>query len=131
MGNRREFELSEGDRGCLDSTGLPWEALRCDNKLWLLIHEFAVPEGYNVSRATVALLIEPSYPETELDMAYFFPALLPENKKQIGGLSDHPLDGKSFQRWSRHRPKGEWRPDIDNVGTHLLQVRAWLLREVT
>ena len=34
------------------------------------------------------------------------------------------LDGKTFQRWSRHRPGDEpWRPGVDNLETHLVLTR--------
>lgn len=127
---RQEFELPEGDRDFLESSGAPWEAILSGAQRWLLRYEFAVPPGYGVDKVTVALLIEPTYPETQIDMAYFFPALKPTSGKQVNNLSDQPLDGKVFQRWSRHRtPANPWRPGVDNVGTHLLQVTEWLNRE--
>ena len=46
-------------------------------------------------------------------------------------LSAHALDGKQYQQWSRHRTAANpWRPGLDNVGTHLIQVDSWLQREL-
>jgi hypothetical protein len=40
------------------------------------------------------------------------------------------LDGKSFQRWSRHRTaENPWRIGRDNLGTHIILVEDWLARE--
>jgi hypothetical protein len=37
---------------------------------------------------------------------------------------------KRYQQWSRHRTaQNPWRPGLDNVCTHLLQVNNWLERE--
>jgi hypothetical protein len=74
-------------------------------------------------------MIPPSYPTTEFDMMYFYPALHRFDNLPIGALSDHSLEGKIFQRWSRHRNPGEWRAGIDNVETHVVSVRAWLKDE--
>lgn len=127
---RREFDLPEGDREYLDARGNPWETI-CNGQRWLIINQFAVPAGYKTQEVSVALSIEPSYPDTQIDMAYFFPPLELAGGKNIGSLSTQSIDGKSFQRWSRHRTEqNKWRPDVDCVATHLAQVTSWLQREV-
>jgi hypothetical protein len=75
-------------------------------------------------------MIPPSYPSTEFDMMYFCPALHRKDGQSIGALSQQSLDGKTFQRWSRHRNAGEWRSGIDNLETHVLSVQAWLIDEL-
>jgi hypothetical protein len=126
---RREFDLPEADRECLDARDRPWETIVSAGR-WLLIEGFLLPAGYRTREVAVALSIEPSYPDTEIDMAYFHPALELESGGAIGALTPHEIDGRAYQRWSRHRPKGQWRPGIDCVGTHLIQVEDWLRREV-
>lgn len=125
---RRAFDLPEGDREHLDARGRPWETI-IDGSQWLLLHEYPIVDGYNHSTATAALLIAPMYPETQIDMVYFYPHLTRRDGKAIPALSDHALDGKTFQRWSRHRPDEPWRAGVDDVGTHLLLVDEWLRRE--
>jgi hypothetical protein len=40
------------------------------------------------------------------------------------------LDGKAFQRWSRHRTgTSPWKIGRDNLGTHIILVEDWLTRE--
>lgn len=128
---RREFDLPEADREFLDARGRLWETI-VNGQRWLLVGDYEVCPGYNRSQVLVALAIEPTYPDGPLDMAYFFPALSLLDGRGIKALTDQAIDGKTFQRWSRHRtPQNPWRPDVDCVATHLIQVGEWLRREVT
>ena len=91
---------------------------------------FTVPDGYNVEKADVALLIHPTYPTAQIDMAYFFPALIRNDRAKIKALANQSIEGKIYQRWSRHRtPQNPWRSGLDDVSTHLELVKNWLLRE--
>lgn len=127
---RRQFDLPEGDREYLDTRGYLWESVR-NGQRWLIVKQFEVPPGYKTQDVTVALSIEPSYPDTQIDMAYFFPPLELANGRAIAALSTQSIDGQIFQRWSRHRTEqNRWRPDVDCVATHLAQVTSWLKREV-
>lgn len=128
---RRQFDLPEIDREHLESRGVPWDALQDGGLQWLLIHELSIPTGYNVESAMTALQIPQSYPDAQIDMVYFHPHLARGDGKPIPNLTEQPIDGKSFQRWSRHR-QGEtpWRVGVDDVGTHLVLVDEWLRREL-
>jgi hypothetical protein len=128
---RRQFDLPSFDTGYLGSIGLDWETLIVGSGRWLLIYNWPVPAGYTVESTTVALQIPPSYPEAPIDMAYFCPALARKDNQPIGRTeSSELLDGKSFQRWSRHRTnEAPWRPGDDDVATHLVLVGDWLERE--
>jgi len=127
---RRQFQLGEEDEEGLTARGLAWEAVIEGNTKWLIFPEYPVPGGYNHRTASAALRIKPSYPDDEIDMVYFCPALALTSGKRIAQLTPYPLDGKQYQQWSRHRKPGEWRSGIDNVCTHLLQVSGWLEREL-
>jgi hypothetical protein len=128
---RREFQLGEEDEECLAARGLPWEAVIENGVKWLIFPDYAIPEGYNHRTATAALRIKPSYPDDDIDMVYFFPALALTSGKGIRQLSLTPIGGKQYQQWSRHRTKeNPWRPGLDNVCTHLIQVDSWLEREL-
>jgi hypothetical protein len=127
---RREFNLLPEDQAVLEEYGLPWEAV-VDRSPWVLIHEFPTHEGYQHARVTAAIRIETGYPAAELNMVYFFPALARKDGKPIGATQAvQAIDGKSFQRWSRHRTaRNPWKPGQDNLGTHLVLVEDWLERE--
>lgn len=127
---RRTFSLPEDDVDFLNKQGLLWEALSL-NGLWLIIHNYPVPHGYNVNKVQVALMISPNYPASEIDMAYFHPHLARSNGRAVHAITPQIIDGRNFQRWSRHRQPGEWRPGIDNIQTHLVLVDNWLLNELT
>ena len=127
---RRQFQLSEEDEACLAARSGSWEAIVENNTKWVIIPDYLIPEGYNHHSASAALRISPSYPDDQIDMVYFYPALALTNGRAIRQLTPHGLDGKQYQQWSRHRKPGEWRPGIDNICTHLLQVDGWLEKEL-
>jgi Prokaryotic E2 family E len=128
---RKQFQLGEEDEAGLTARCLLWEALIEGNAKWLIFPEYQIPEGYNHRMAVAALRIKPSYPDDDIDMVYFYPALGLTSGKTIAQLSLISLDGKQYQQWSRHRTGANpWRPGLDNVCTHLLLVDDWLKREL-
>jgi hypothetical protein len=85
-----------------------------------------------VATTTVALRIEPMYPDVQIDMAYFKPGLSRSDGRPIHTITTESIDGQTFQRWSRHRTsENPWRPGIDCLATHLGQVEHWLANELT
>jgi hypothetical protein len=128
---RREFDLPAADREYLDGAALQWEAVRNAGEFWLLLHNVKLPAGYNVAEVSIAIKIEPGYPNAQLDMAYFHPRLARADGKPIPCAdATVQVDGKQWQRWSRHRtPTNPWVPGEDSVETHLILVRDWLARE--
>jgi hypothetical protein len=125
------FPLLPDDAEYLDARGLAWETLIEEPSRWILIRKFPIPEGYNVSEADVAILLPNSYPTTQLDMAYVFPALSLTSGAHINNVDViQVLDNRSFQRWSRHRTQANpWRPSLDNLGTHIELIEECFLRE--
>jgi hypothetical protein len=128
-GSRIGFSLPSDDITFLDNNSFLWEAI-VQQSNWLLIKKHPVPEGYNVLSVDIALLIPPAYPAAEIDMAYFYPPLEKKSGRPIGATSTQMIDEKNFQRWSRHRQPGEWRPGLDDISTHLLLVNNWLVNDL-
>ncbi|MVT07754.1 multiubiquitin domain-containing protein [Chitinophaga tropicalis] len=126
---RRQFALLPDDQEFLNQQGLPWETLLTPQGYCLLIEDFPIPKGYNVDKAKVALIIPPTYPASEIDMAYFYPVLALLSGRPIKALTEYMIGQQSFQRWSRHRGPGDWQPGVDNIATHLHLVKQWLLKE--
>ncbi|OHE60037.1 MAG: hypothetical protein A2Z99_10070 [Treponema sp. GWB1_62_6] len=127
---RRAFDLLENDAASLDARRLAWETIVDGNSKWVLIKGFPIPAGYNVSEAEIALMLPESYPTTQIDMVYVSPALSLVSNAPIGALCTEVHDGRNFQRWSRHRTAiNQWRPDIDDLGSHLSLVEEWFLKE--
>lgn len=127
---RQQFLLPEADREFLRASGMVWETIVEGGSQWLFLHAFNLPSGYHQTQAIVALQILPGYPDVPLDMVWFFPALHRLDGRPINALSEQDINGKPFQRWSRHRtPQNPWRPGEDDISTHLLLVTHWLERE--
>jgi Prokaryotic E2 family E len=127
---RRQFEVLPGDRQFLDEYGLPWETI-VDGSQWVLIHEFSTHEGYNHPRVSIAVRMETGYPNTELSMVYILPALARKDGVVLGATqATQTIDGKVFQRWSRHRTaQNPWKIGRDNLGSHVILIEDWLVRE--
>jgi hypothetical protein len=123
---RRTFRLPEEDEDYLRSLGLRWETIKDGNVLWLLLHDYPIPVGFNVSNATVAIRVE-GYPPAKLDMASFLPNLSKNSGTIIPSLSIQAIDGSQYQQWSRHY---SWREGEDSLVTHILKVKEWLLDEL-
>jgi hypothetical protein len=132
MAMRRQFDLPEEDHDFLDNRlGRDWEAVKEADVRRLIVLKYAVPEGYNVGHADLFLRLEAGYPDSQIDMVYFSPGLSLTSGKPIGALSGETFDGRSWQRWSRHRTAANpWIPGVDNIERHLLLVREWLEREL-
>lgn len=127
---RKQFSLPEEDQEYLNNLNADYETIVERNQRWLILYDFSVPDGYNASKVKAAFKIEPAYPQTQLDMVYFYPALIRQDNKQIKALSNQVIDGVNYQRWSRHRTgKNPWRPGVDDLSTHITLAKHWLERE--
>jgi Prokaryotic E2 family E len=131
---RRDFVLSDEDEESLRLAGTGWEAIldvgSNQKQNIVLIHGFPIHPGYNLREAILALILPGSYPDAQIDMMYFHPALNRVDGKSISALVNTSIDGKVFQRWSRHRTGvNAWRPGLDCIGTHILLVNEILARE--
>jgi hypothetical protein len=127
---RRQFQLPQEDVLYLDGLNLQWETIVSGGMQWVIIYDYSVCPGYNVSQVTVAIKIETGYPRAALDMAYFSPALLRKDGKSINALSVQIIDGKHFQRWSRHRTAANpWREGVDDLSSHMGLVSYWFEQE--
>lgn len=127
---RRHFSLPSTDEAFLNAAGFIWETVTEDKVQRLVIWDYPVCAGYNVSKVKLFLIIEPGYPDAQIDMVYFLPGLARTDGKPIGALVQMAFDGATWQRWSRHRtPTNPWQMGIDCIETHLLLVDDWLQRE--
>ena len=128
---RRQFSLPQEDMEWLESLGLVYELVAEGGVPRVVIYGWPVPGGYNVAKVDVNVRVDPGYPDTQIDMAYFTPALARRDGRPIGATSDDSFDGKIWQRWSRHRTAANpWRPGLDGLSTHFALVDDWLAREL-
>ena len=123
---RRQFPLPEEDQEMLDCNGRPWETI-VSSQRWLILHNVPVPPGYNVSEVSLAIAINPSYPQAALDMVCVSPALAMQSGRAIQNLMAMIVDGQQWQCWSRHYP---WRAGVDCLETHLGRIEHWFEKEL-
>ena len=124
---RRQMILSPDDVEYLENAFPGWESLQAGN--WVLLPNFPIPEGLSAQSATVAIQIPPNYPVTAPDMAYFYPAIQRCDGTTIPATQvTQNIDGKIFQRWSRHYSPGTWHPDEDGIAIHIMAIKDWLDR---
>lgn len=132
---RRLFNLLPVDEQHLNQLGYRWETcLTCLNgqdRRWLVIHDFQLPEGYTPRTARLALEVPPGYPNAQIDMFYFYPAVSLTSGAAIPSVQVvATIDDVIFQGWSRHRTPTPWDPATDNVITQLALVDGCLLKEI-
>lgn len=127
---RNEFTLLEEDEAFLNSLDLKWETVKINNVNWVFVHNYPIPNGYNVSNAILGIRIVGGYPTSPLDMVYFYPSLNRVDGMPITALTPLQLNDKCFQQWSRHRTGANpWRVNVDNLSTHIPLADFWLLNE--
>jgi hypothetical protein len=128
---RRQFALLRVDAEYLDSLGLRWETAIEAGVKATIVYGWPLPAGYNVTMADVHVRFSDGYPDAQIDMAYFAPALSRSDARAINNLSSSEFDGRNWQQWSRHRtPVSAWRPGIDDLSTHMALVDNWLAAEL-
>lgn len=127
-----EFALLEQDVAYLKQLDFNWETRVLGARRWLIIHDYALPSGYNHDQVNLAIEIPTAYPDAQLDMFFVYPSLVLANGKGIGQTdSRETILGNVYQRWSRHlNGITRWNPLTDSVITHLAVVEESLLREV-
>jgi len=126
------FAFTEEDQMFADRHPGSVERVSEGNINWVLIHDMDVPEGYNVSKVTAAIMIPVGYPTCGLDMVYFYPVLSLASGRAIHAAeARQTIQGKLYQRWSRHfTAQAPWRPGIDCLETYYAMILGWLKREV-
>lgn len=126
---KNQFALPDEDAHFLNSIENEAELIQEGNIKWLILRNYKIPDDYNVEIADLAILIPPHYPTAGLDMVYFNPPLARKDGALIKALSHQSIEGKTYQRWSRHRTAAnKWNPDIHNVESHIdLMARCLIL----
>lgn len=125
-----DFDLMPLDKTFLNSLDLIWETVIEQNLHYVIIRGVQLPFGYNVEKTDIAMRLDQTYPRTQIDMAFFYPKLLRTDNRTINAVTDFPIEGKTYQQWSRHRAADNpWREGLDNLETHFHFVLHWLENE--
>ena len=70
-----DFNLPEDDMEFLNNLGFRFHSKNDGRYKWIILKNYPMPNGYNVTTASIAISIPNGYPTNQLDMAYFFPPL--------------------------------------------------------
>ena len=128
----RAFALREEDENYLSKSDLKIETMLEGGRRWAILREVPLPQGYTVNTADIAIEVPPTYPAAQLDMFYCYPHLV----RTTGGTipqtqSSQSIEGKSYQRWSRHREGATaWNPASDSLITHIAIITDAVAKEV-
>jgi hypothetical protein len=113
--------LPSDDREWLEEAGYDYEEVAEPNKRGVIVRNYVLRDGtFQVPATDVLVHIPSGYPDTQLDMFYCSPQLLlvPGNRIPSCANVSETHFGKTWQRWSRHYRQGQWRRNIDNLGSH-------------
>ncbi|AMA60069.1 multiubiquitin domain-containing protein [Bradyrhizobium sp. CCGE-LA001] len=127
----RAFDLLDADEEHLNRLGLRWETIiEADERRWLLIHNYPVPDGFTTKLTLLALEIPPTYPQAALYGFYAFPPLALASGGAIPNTQLRgTIRGQEFHGWSRNRGAVVWNPAKDNVATQLTLVDEAMAKE--
>lgn len=132
----RMFQLLAQDHQYLNALGLRWETViereAGGERRWLLIHDYALLDGYLPRIAQLALDIPKDYPAAQIDMFYFSPFVALSTEREIPSTQVRAtIKGVTFQGWSRHRNTTSiWDSNSDSVRTHMALVESCLAKEL-
>ena len=118
------MKLPEPDIAFLEHAGIPHRVFEEGGMLNVELLEFTLPDGLNAGRANVLFRLSPSYPDTPPDMWWVIPHLTPVGGGQIPATEViETIDGRSWQRWSRHLDPSLWRSGIDGLESYVRLLR--------
>lgn len=126
-GSTKSTLLPDTDTEFLDSKGYRFSEKAVNGWIHIIIHDYALPEGYCPNICDLLIRIPVGYPNANPDMFW----TSPEIRLRQGGVPtradvQETYDGRAWQRWSRHLPPGTWRPGVDTLQSFLTTVRQEL-----
>ena len=117
------MKLPEFDEEYLRAKGYQYEVQLDGGMLCVVIRNFKLPPGLNVSQSDLLLRLAAGYPDVTPDMWWFGTAVTYQNGQQIPQtqVNENYL-GQQWQRWSRHFDQGRWKPGMDSIETFMAVV---------
>ena len=101
------------------------------NMTCLILRDFTLPIGLDRAQSDLLLRFSAGYPDIPPDMWWFDPPVRRVDTQPIPATNviEHYL-GRSWQRWSRHFARGQWRSGVDGLESFLALIRRELERSV-
>ena len=123
------MKLPATDHDFLDHAGISYRMFEEAGMLNVELIDFPIPDGLNARNASVLFRLSPSYPDTPPDMWWVIPHLAPLEGGVIPATEIiETIDGRSWQRWSRHLDATSWRSGIDGLESYVRLLRNELDR---
>lgn len=99
------------------------------NMTCVVIRDFALPVGFDRPQSDLLLRFSAGYPDVAPDMWWFDPPVRRADGQTIPATDvvERHLE-RSWQRWSRHLPEGQWHSGTDGLESFLALVRRELER---
>lgn len=117
--NQKPFSLPRRDERYLSNKNIRYDLLTGENNEKIIIFKQVPlpPHKFNFTTADVLVILPDGYPDCPTDMFYTDPWLKLSGTNAYPKAADqsYSLNGKSWQRWSRHN--NQWRPGIDGIKT--------------
>ena len=121
------MKLPDPDREFLERAGIVHRVFEEAGMLNVELIDFPLPTGLNASHASVLLRLSPSYPDSAPDMWWIIPHLRAVTGATIPATEViETIDGRSWQRWSRHLDPTAWRSGIDGLESYVRLLRTEL-----
>ena len=125
------MSLPELDMAYLNNRGIPYQVLVESSMTCVVIPQWTLPKGLNLSASDLLLRLSPGYPDVQPDMWWFDPPVrladgceLPATSAVEGYL------GRKWQRWSRHFNGSQWKSGVDSLESYLALIWRELERGV-
>jgi hypothetical protein len=123
--------LPSTDTAYLSERGTEHAVSQEGGMICVLLPGFPLPAGYDRPRADLLLRLSPGYPDVPPDMWWFDPPVTLNNGTSLPATEVRETHlGRTWQRWSRHFDKGQWRSGVDCLETFLALIRKELSRGV-
>ncbi|SEM15098.1 E2 family protein E [Variovorax sp. YR750] len=123
------MSLPASDISYLDERGLPYSVTTEGGMICVLLPQFPLPAGSNVTASDLLLRLNPGFPDVPPDMWWFDPPVTRNNGATIQATEAREQHlGRTWQRWSRHLQPGQWRSGVDRLENFIGLIRAELMR---
>jgi hypothetical protein len=119
--------LPTNDKRYLEERAIPHSVSMDGGMVCVVMPKLALPHGLDRAQADLLVRLNPGYPDVPPDMWWFDPAIRKANGAVIPAtdLVEHYM-GRSWQRWSRHLPAGQWKSGTDGLESYLALVHREL-----
>lgn len=122
--------LPEMDRNYLKEKAYAYEEIVDGAQKGVVFRKWGLPAGkFNESECDLLILLPNGYNDVKPDMFYVTPKLVLNGSNALPKATQatHQFNNVSWQRWSRHFDKSEWRPGVDGLHTYLKRVQEALV----